>query len=80
MSYPLVLPYDQNLNATQLVNGFSMMMNITLASISSALGIVGAIIGVAIVVTAVLGVMCAADLSRHVPVLSWLCKAIGIVF
>jgi len=79
MSYPLVLP-NQNLNATQLVDGFSMMMNITLSSISSALGIVGAIIGVVVVMTAALGVMCAADLSRHVPVLSWLCKAIGIVF
>jgi hypothetical protein len=80
MSYPLVLPYDQNLNTTQLVDGFSMMMNITLASISSALGIVGAIIGAAVVATAVLGVMCAADLSRYVPVLSWLCKVIGIAF
>ena len=79
MSYPLVLP-NQNLNATQLVDGFSMMMNIVSASISSALGIVGAVIGAAIVMTAALGVMCAADLSRHVPVLSWLCKAIGIVF
>jgi len=80
MSYPLVLPYNQNLNVTQLVDGFSMMMNITLSSISSALGIVGAIIGVAIVMTAALGVMCAADLSGRVPVLSLLCKVIGIVF
>jgi ABC-type polysaccharide transport system permease subunit len=80
MSYPFVFPYNQNLNTTQLVDGFTMMMNIALASISSALGIVGAIIGVVIVMTAALGVMCAADLSRHVPVLSWLCKVIGIVF
>jgi hypothetical protein len=29
MPFPLVLPYDQNLNTTQLVDGFSMMMNMT---------------------------------------------------